>query len=152
MVKILFVCHGNICRSTMAEFVMRDMAGRRGLDLYVESAGTSAEELGNPVYPPVRRLLNEHGIDCRGKTARKMERGDYERFDYLIGMDGANRRNMERICGGDPQGKISLLLDWTGERRDVADPWYTRDFDACWTDINNGCGAVLSELERRREL
>lgn len=146
MVKILFVCHGNICRSAMAEFVLRDMARRRGAEIYVESAGTSAEELGNPVYPPVRRLLSEHGIDCRGKTARRMERGDYARFDHLIGMDETNMRGMLRICGGDPEGKMSLLMDWCGERREVDDPWYTRDFNGCWEDVNRGCRAILDAL------
>lgn len=140
MTGILFVCHGNICRSPMAEFVMRDMVRRAGLarEIAVASAATSAEEIGNPVYPPARRKLLEHGIDPAGKRAVQLRPGDYGRWDLLVGMDGANLRNMRRICGGDPQGKIRPLLD-----RDVADPWYTGDFEAAWRDVNEGCRALL---------
>ena len=140
MTKILFVCHGNICRSPMAEFVMRDMVRRAGQarEIAVASAATSAEEIGNPVYPPARRKLLEHGIDPAGKRAVQLRPGDYGRWDLLVGMDGANLRNMRRICGGDPQGKIRPLLD-----RDVADPWYTGDFEATWRDVNEGCRALL---------
>ena len=115
MTKILFICHGNICRSPMAEFVMKDLVRKAGLEesFYIESAATSREELGNPVYPPARRKLAEHGISCQGKTARQLTREDYQSFDLLVGMDWANLRNMERICGGDPQGKLHLLLDYT---------------------------------------
>ena len=113
MKKILFVCHGNICRSPMAEFVMKDLVRKAGLEsqYYIESAATSTEELGNEVYPPAKRKLAEHGILCKGKTARQMTRNDYNRFDLLIGMDDWNIRNMKRICGGDPEGKIHKLLD-----------------------------------------
>ena len=148
MIKILFVCHGNICRSPMAEFVMKDMVEKAGRseEFLIASAATSTEELGNGVYPPARRKLREHGIDCAGKTARQMSRQDYERYDLLVGMDSANMRNMRRICGGDPQGKLRLLLDYTGQSRDVADPWYTGDFEATWRDVNAGCRALLAAV------
>lgn len=150
MVKILFVCHGNICRSPMGEFILRDMVRRAGRqDVYeIASAATSTEEIGNPVYPSARRMLERHGIRCDGKTARQMDRGDYDRYDLLIGMDRANLRNMQRICGGDPEGKIRLLLDFAGRSDDVADPWYTDDFDAAWRDIEEGCRALLEYLEK----
>ena len=146
--RILFVCHGNICRSPMAEFVMKDLVTKAGLEaaFQIASAATSAEELGNPVYPPARRILAQHGISCAGKTARQLTRADYGRYDLLIGMDGANLRNMQRLFGGDPDGKISLLLDHAGVRRDVADPWYTGDFQATWDDVTTGCTALLEEL------
>ncbi len=146
--KILFVCHGNICRSPMAEFVMKDLVRRAGAEARyrIESAATSTEEIGNPVYPPARRELKRHGIDCAGKTARQMTRGDYAAFDLLIGMDRANVRNMIRIAGGDPDGKIRLLLDCCGGG-EVADPWYTDDFGAAWRDVDRGCRALLAELE-----
>lgn len=148
MVKILFVCHGNICRSPMAEFVMKDMVRSAGLEeeFHIESAATSAEELGNPVYPPVRRLLSRHGINCSGKTARQLQRSDYEGWDLLIGMDNANLRNMQKICGGDPSGKIRLLMDFTRRPGEVADPWYTGDFDATWRDVEEGCQGLLNRL------
>ena len=148
MTKILFVCHGNICRSPMAEFVMKDLVRKAGADteFFIASAATSTEEIGNPVYPPARRKLAEHGIGCAGKTARQLRREDYDRFDLLIGMDGANLRNMRRICGGDPEGKLSLLLDWAGRSGDVADPWYTGDFEATWQDVLAGCQGLLDAL------
>ena len=148
MTRILFVCHGNICRSPMAEFVMKDLAEKAGCaDRFeIASAATSTEELGNSVYPPARRKLHEHGISCVGKTARQMTRADYDRYDLLIGMDGMNLRNMRRICGGDPAGKLSLLLDWTDRPGDVADPWYTGDFDAAWRDVSAGCARLLERL------
>lgn len=148
MIKILFVCHGNICRSPMAEFVMKDLVRRAGMEerFYIASAATSTEEIGNPVYPPARQMLASHGISCAGKTARQMVRRDYDAYDLLIGMDRANIRNMQRICGGDPAGKIHLLLDYTGQYRDVADPWYTGDFDATWEDVYGGCTALLQQL------
>ena len=149
MKKILFVCHGNICRSTMAEFVMKDLVQKAGLTdhFYIESAATSTEEIGNEVYPPAKRKLAEHGISCKGKTARQMTRSDYQRFDLLIGMDDWNIRNMTRIAGGDPEGKIHKLLDYTARKGDVADPWYTGDFDATWRDVTEGCGELLKSLE-----
>ena len=132
----------------MAEFVMKDLVTKAGLEaaFQIASAATSAEELGNPVYPPARRILAQHGISCAGKTARQLTRADYGRYDLLIGMDGANLRNMQRLFGGDPDGKISLLLDHAGVRRDVADPWYTGDFQATWDDVTTGCTALLEEL------
>lgn len=147
MIKILFVCHGNICRSPMAEFVMKDLVAKAGRedDFYIESAATSTEEIGNPVYPPARRKLAEHGIGCAGKTARQMTRSDYHRFDMIVGMDGWNLRNMRRICGDDPEGKISLLMDFTKRPGDVADPWYTGDFEATWRDVLEGCQGILAQ-------
>ena len=147
MKKILFVCLGNICRSPMAEFVMKDLVAKAGqaAEFEIESAATSREEIGNSVYPPVRKLLNAHGIDCSGKTARQLEKADYEKYDLLIGMDSANIRNMNRICGGDPEGKIHLLLSYTDRCADVADPWYTGDFEATWRDVQAGCRALLDK-------
>ena len=148
MHKILFVCHGNIIRSPMAEFVMKDLVRKAGRETEFEiaSAATSTEELGNPVYPPARRKLAEHGVGCAGKTARQLRRGDYDAYDLLIGMDDENLRNIRRICGGDPDGKIRLLLDYTARPGPVADPWYTRDFDATWRDVEAGCRALLNRL------
>ena len=148
MIKVLFVCHGNICRSPMAEFVFKDMVKQRGeeKEFLIESAATSTEEIGNRVYPPARRKLAEHGISCEGKTARQMRASDYRRFDLLIGMDRANLRNMQRICGGDPDGKVHLLLDYTDRSGDVADPWYTGDFDATWRDVEEGCRGLLNTI------
>ena len=148
--KVLFVCLGNICRSPMAEFVMKDMVHRRGLDdrFEIASAATSREEIGNPVYPPARRKLAEHGISCGGHHARQMTREDYDRYDYIIGMDMANLRNICRIAGGDPMGKVSLLLDHTARAgQEVADPWYTGDFDETWDDVTEGCEQLLAEIE-----
>ena len=148
MTNILFICHGNICRSPMAEFVMKDLVKKAGLEnrFHIESATTSTEEIGNPVYPPARRKLAEHGIDCTGKTARQLRNSDYDRFDLLIGMDRANLRNMNRICGGDPGGKLHLLMDYTDHPGDVADPWYTGDFEATWQDVLAGCRSLLAKL------
>ena len=151
MIKIVFVCHGNICRSPMGEFVMKDLVQKAGLQtaFHIESAATSTEEIGNGVYPPARRKLTEHGISCSGKTARQLRRDDYPKWAYLVGMDEANRRNMNRICGGDPEGKISLLLDHTPRPREVADPWYTGDFERTWRDILEGCTALLEEIREK---
>lgn len=148
MKKILFVCHGNICRSPMAEFVMKDLVKKAGLenDYSIASAATSREEIGNPVYPPARRKLAEHGISCTGHAARQLTRGDYDAFDLLIGMDSANLRNMHRICGGDPERKLSLLMEYTNRPGDVADPWYTGDFEATWQDVLEGCRGLLKEI------
>ena len=132
----------------MAEFVLKDMVKKAGLSsgFHIESAAVSAEELGNPVYPPARRELAAHGISCQGKTARLMTRADYDRFDLLVCMDSANLRRMERICGGDPQGKMSRLLDHTAYPGDVADPWYTGDFSRTWQDVEAGCRTLLEKL------
>lgn len=146
--KILFVCHGNICRSPMAEFVMKHLVEERGLQNLFEiaSAATSTEEIGNPVYPPARRKLAEHGIDCQGKTARQMTHGDYRHYDHIIVMDRNNIRNLNRLLGGDPDHKISLLMDYTGRPGEVADPWYTGDFEATWQDVLEGCEGLLESL------
>ena len=187
MVKILFVCHGNICRSPMAEFVMKDLVSKAGLEdqFHIESAATSTEEIGNPVYPPARRKLAEHGIGCAGKRARQLKGEDYGRYDLLIGMDRANLRKMHRICGGDCDGKMHLLMEFAGrpqkgdphkpggagcvgsgeagersefypqaetEKRglcfgEVADPWYTGDFETTWRDVLAGCRGLLDFLQ-----
>ena len=153
MIKVLFICHGNICRSPMAEFVLKDMLSVRGLsDKYlVESAATSTEELGNPVYPPARRKLLDHGIDCAGKRARQLCREDYKKFDYLIGMDRANMRNMLRMCGGDPESKMYELMDFTDRPGEVADPWYTRDFESTYNDVVEGRVGFLDFLAKSGE-
>jgi protein-tyrosine phosphatase len=149
MHKILFVCLGNICRSPMAEFYMKDLVRREGCaDRFeIASAATSNEERGNPVYPPARRKLMEHGIDPSGKTARQMTRADYEHYDLLICMDASNLRNMERICGGDPDGKMSMLMSFAGRNEEVADPWYTGDFAGVYQQITEGCRAMLAQLK-----
>ena len=154
MIKVLFVCHGNICRSPMAEFVMKKIVRENGLaDRFeIASAATSTEEIGNSVYPPVRSLLKRNGISCDGKTARQLTKADYQHYDYLIGMDRANFRNMNRICGGDPEGKINLLLDYTTRPGEVADPWYTRDFEATWQDVNEGCQGLLQHILETRNI
>jgi len=129
----------------MAEFVMKDLVAKAGRtdEFVIESAATSTEEIGNSVYPPARRKLAEHGIGCQGKTARQMTRSDYGRYDLLIGMDSYNIRNMRNIAGGDPEGKIRMLMDYTNRPGDVADPWYTGDFEATWRDVLEGCEALL---------
>ena len=151
--RILFVCHGNICRSPMAEFVMKKLVADAGREdeFEIASAATSTEEIGNPVYPPARRKLAEHGISCAGKTARQLTLRDYGYYDLLIGMDRYNLANMRRMCGGDPDGKIHLLLDYTDHPRDVADPWYTDDFDATWRDCLEGCQALLDDLQNEQK-
>ncbi len=152
MIKILFVCHGNICRSPMSEFVMKNLTTSRNLsqDFYIASAATSTEEIwngvGNPVYPPAKRKLAEHGISCAGKRAVQLQRSDYAKYDYLIGMDSANIRNMHRMLGGDSEGKIFKLLSFAGSDRDISDPWYTGDFDATYRDVLEGCEGLLKYL------
>jgi len=150
MTRVLFVCHGNICRSPMAEFVMKDMVEKAGLskEIHVASAATTTDGIGNPVYPPARRKLAEHGIGCEGKTARQMRWPDYERYDLIIGMDQENLRDLRHICLDDPEGKIHLLMDYTDRPGDVADPWYTRDFEATWRDVEEGCRALLAWLRK----
>ncbi len=152
MTKLLFVCHGNICRSPMAEFVMKDLVKKAGLEerSFIASAAVSREEIGNGVYPPARRKLAEHGISCAGHAARQMTHRDYDEYDLLIGMDESNLRTMQRICGGDPDGKLSLLLSHTGRPGAVADPWYTGDFEATWQDVLEGCTALLRELAEKQ--
>ena len=149
MVKILFVCHGNICRSPMAEFVMKDLVNQKGISdkFEIASAATSTEEIGNPVYPPAKRKLAEHGLTCDGKTARQMTKADYSYYDYIIAMDRYNLKNMTCFTGGDPDKKVSLLMEFTSRPGDVADPWYTGDFDATWNDVYEGCSGVLRYIE-----
>ena len=153
-ISILFICLGNICRSPMAEYFMKDLVEKEGIDwaFHIESAATSREEVGNPAYPPARRELQKHGISCAGHAARQMTRSDYDRFDYLICMENANIRNALRITGGDTEGKISRLLDHTERPGDVADPWYTGDFQATWRDVSEGCTALLHQLRQKHKL
>lgn len=153
MIRILFVCHGNICRSPIAEFVMKDLIVKSDLStsFHIASAATSSEEIwngiGNPVYPPAKAILAQHGISCAGKRAIQLTRADYDKYDYLIGMDSANIRNMHRILGGDPDGKITKLLSFAGFERDIADPWYTGNFDETYRDVLEGCEALLAKLK-----
>lgn len=154
MIKILFVCHGNICRSPMAEFILKDLVQKQNLAdrFFISSAATSTEEIwngiGNPVYPPAKAKLAEHGIGCDGKRAVQLRRSDYEQYDFLIGMDSANIRNMGRILGGDPEGKIYKLLSFAGLEQDISDPWYSGDFERAYRDIELGCKAFLEYLAR----
>ncbi|MCM1027738.1 MAG: low molecular weight phosphotyrosine protein phosphatase [Roseburia sp.] len=153
MIRILFVCHGNICRSPMAEFVMKNLVDGIGCgdQFLIASAATSTEEIwngvGNPVYPPAREELARHGIGCQGKRAVLLTRADYDKYDYLIGMDSANIRNMHRILGGDPEGKIFKLLSFAGLEGDISDPWYTGNFDVTYRDVDRGCRGLLEYLQ-----
>ena len=148
MIRILFVCTGNICRSPMAEFVMKDLVEQsgRGEEFHIESAAVTTEEIGNPVYPPARQKLASVGISCEGKRARQLRKGDYAKFDYIIGMDNYNLTGMHRILGKDPEGKIHLLLDFTEQPGEIDDPWYTRDFDTAYDQIKRGCEAFLRRI------
>lgn len=148
MIKILFVCHGNICRSPMAEFVMKQIVARenKSSDFYISSAATSTEEIGNGIHYGTIFKLREENIPCTGHRAVQMTRADYEKYDYLIGMDDANIRNMLRIVGQDREGKIYKLLDFTDKPRAVADPWYTGNFDVTYADVREGCEAFYRYL------
>ncbi|MCH5210808.1 MAG: low molecular weight phosphotyrosine protein phosphatase [Oscillospiraceae bacterium] len=148
MMNILFVCLGNICRSPMAEFVMKDMVEKKGIsdDFYIASAATSTEEIGNSVHPGTRRKLSEYGISVAGKTAVQLKRSDYEKYDYILGMDGYNMRNIRRMLPEDTGNKIHRLLDFSKNPRDIADPWYTGDFDTTYDDIYEGCEALLEKI------
>ena len=154
MIKIMFVCHGNICRSPMAEFIMKKLVKDSGLEdeFLIKSSATSTEEIwngvGNPVYPPARAELQRHGISCDGKRAVQLRSDDYGKYDLFIGMDSANIRNMHRILGGDPENKIHKLMDYTGRGGDVADPWYTRSFDITYRDVLDGCTSLLEAIKR----
>ena len=152
MIRILFVCHGNICRSPMAEFILKDMVKQQGREkeFFVASCATSTEEiwngLGNPVYPPAKAELAKHGISCEGKRAVQLQKADYENYDLLIAMDSNNVRNIHRIIGSDPAGKVRKLMDYTPRGGDVADPWYTDRFDVAYRDIEEGCRCLLEQL------
>lgn len=152
MTKIMFVCHGNICRSPMAEFIFKDMVKRKGLEdeFFVASTATSTEEIwgdvGNPVYPPAKAELAKHGISCEGKRAVQLKKSDYDKYDLFVGMDSMNIRNMYRILGSDPEGKIRKLMEFTDRGGDVADPWYSGRFDVAWRDIYDGCEGLLESL------
>lgn len=152
MIRIMFVCHGNICRSPMAEFVLKDMVKCKGLesDFVICSSATSTEEIwngiGNPVYPPAKAVLETHKIDPSGKRAVQLKASDYDKYDLFIGMDSANIRNMTRMLNGDKQGKIHKLMEYVGSSADVSDPWYTRDFDRCYKDIYAGCEGLLNSI------
>lgn len=153
MIRIMFVCYGNICRSPMAEFLMKDFVKKKGLEdkFYIKSSATSYEEIGHRVYGGTRVILDRLGIDYSGKVAEKLYTDDYDNFDYFIGMDEANRRNMVRQLNGDKDGKVSLLLDYTNNPREVADPWYTRDFDLTYRDITEGIEAFFEFLKKHHK-
>ena len=152
MVKILFVCHGNICRSPMAEFIMKDLVKKAGREkeFVIASSATSTEEIwngvGNPVYPPAKRELLRHGLSCEGKRAVQIKKSDYEKWDHILCMDSKNLRNLYRIFGADPEGKVRKLMSLTGSDADVSDPWYTGDFEGVYNDILKGCTALLQNL------
>ena len=155
--KIMFVCHGNICRSPMAEFIFRDMLRRNGLadKISVSSSATSTEEIwgdiGNPVYPPAKAELAKHGLSCEGKRAVQLKKSDYDKYDLFIGMDKANIRNMQRILGGDPDDKIRKLMEYTDRGGDVADPWYSGRFDVAYRDIYDGCEGLLRSITEEQQ-
>ncbi len=154
MLKILFICHGNICRSAAAEVVMNRLIGEAGLDgVRAESAAATREEIGNDIYPPMKRALLARGYACPRHAARQTVRADYAAYDYIIGMDGENMADMRYIYGGDPRGKLSRLLDWAGENgADIPDPWYTRDFEGALSAIERGCRGLLEALKNAREM
>ena len=150
MTKILFVCHGNICRSPMAEFMFKDMVEKAGLsgEFHIASAAMHSDEIGNSVYPPARRKLAEHGIGCAGHAAHRMTKAEYDEYDVIICMDRANLRDVRRLSGGDPEGKAHLALDYAGRPgEEVADPWYTGDFEATWQDLSQSLAGLLKALQ-----
>ena len=151
MLKIMFVCHGNICRSPVAEFVFKKMVADRGLssEYVIASTATSTEEIGNDIHPGTRRTLDKYGIPHKRREAVQITRSDYDKYDLYVGMDTANIRNLGRIFGADPENKIKKLLDFTPHGGDVADPWYTGNFEETWRDVNEGCASLLKELESR---
>ncbi len=150
MINILFVCHGNICRSPMAEFVMKERVRQAGLDaaVYVESAAMHRDEIGSDVHYGTKEILDRYGIPYEHRAARLATTADYDKFDYIVGMDRCNMRDMMRLYHNDPDGKLSLLMDWVGASRDVADPWYTGDFDTTYEDVDAGCLALVEHLKR----
>ena len=150
MIKVLFICHGNICRSPMGMYILRKMVNEEGLSdhFQIDSAATSTEELGNPVYPPAYRKLAEMGIDAKGHRAHQMKRREYDEYDYIIAMDKWNLRNLDYIIGRDTENKVSLCLDFTDEPGEIDDPWYTRDFDTAYDQIYRGCRGFLDHLKK----
>lgn len=148
-IRVMFVCHGNICRSPMAEFLLKDMVQKRGIaDRFViESSATTNEEIGNPVYPGTKKRLAKEGISVEGKVAKRLRRDDYANYDLFIGMDEENMRDMDRLFSGDPDGKVYKMLEFAGTDRDVADPWYTGNFDVTYNDIYDGCIGLLGFLK-----
>ena len=158
MIRVLFVCHGNICRSPMAEFILKDIVRNIGQEnnFYIASAATSSEEIwngiGNPVYPPAREELARHGLSSGGKRAVQMEKADYEKYDYILGMEERNIRNILRIVGKDPEGKVNLLLDYSDNPRDIVDPWYTGNFESTYRDVVEGCEGFLAYLEKNEKI
>lgn len=153
MIKILFVCHGNICRSPMAEFIMKDLISKKGLHnkFEIASCATSTEAIGCSVYYYAKQKLLEHGISCDGKKARQMTKEDYKYYDYIIAMDNNNLSNMKSFVGDDTEGKVSLMMDYTNRRGDVADPWYTRDFEMTWRDISEGCAGLVEHILNKEQ-
>ena len=153
MIKIMFVCHGNICRSPMAEFIFKNLIVQNDTknQYVISSSATSTEEIwngiGNPVYPPAREELAKHGIGCNGKRAVQLQKSDYDKYDLFIGMDSNNIRNMHRIFGSDPENKIHKLMEYAGSGNDVADPWYSDRFDITYNDVYMGCVSLLDKLE-----
>lgn len=147
MINILFVCHGNICRSPMAEFVMKDLVKQERINVHIESAATSTEEIGNPVHRGTREKLAQHGISTAGKYAVQLTKDDYNKYDYIIGMDSMNIRNIIRITGPDNEGKVHKLLSFAGREGDIADPWYTGNFDDTYADVLAGCKGLLKKLK-----
>ena len=152
MKKILFVCHGNICRSPMAKFIFSDLVRRKGLaaEYFIDSAATSDEETGNPMYPPAREELMRRGVPFDSHRARRMNAEDYQNFDVIAVMDEQNLSNVRRMTGGDPKGKVHLLLEYAGEHAAISDPWFTRDFARAYDDILRGCEGLLATTERER--
>ena len=153
-IRVLFICHGNICRSPMAEFILRDIVQRRGLSerFYIESAATSTEEIGNPIYMPARRELARHGLSCDGKTARQVRQRDYQNFDYLLCAEQYNIRNLRWIIPRDPEHKLLRMLEYSDNPRDISDPWYTGNFTLAYSDIVEACESFLRHLEESGEL
>ena len=153
MIKVLFVCHGNICRSPMAEFVMKNTINKKGIekDFYIESAATSREEIGNDMYPPVKNLLYREGVPFERRGARQITDADYDYFDYIIGMDTANYRNLERLTGGDPDEKVSLLLDYTNNPGPISDPWYSRDFEKTYSEVTEGVEGLIRYILEEKD-
>ena len=154
MIKVLFVCHGNICRSPMAEFVMKDLVEKEGLKhrFYIASAATSTEEIGNGVHPGTRKKLAQYGISTAGKTAVQLRQEDYNTYDFLLGMESYNLKNMKRIIGDDEAQKVYRLLDFSNRPRDIADPWYTGDFEITYYDVKEGCAKFLEYLQENKEV